>query len=188
MSNVTRSSGDVSVFNKRSIVSRVSSSTLSRFLLAEEDGDLHMMQDYQRDYEWTEVEQQSLLESVFSGYNIGSISLIQRSTSSPYLEIIDGKQRLTTLILFVRNKISYTMPSTGEVVFYRDLDLPSQRSLKNSIPISVEEIIVGFPSDEPTKSQILEHFWRKNFAGKQLSQAHRDSVEQMMLDAKEAAL
>lgn len=188
MSNVKEAYGCVSVFTNSSIVSRVSSATLNRFLLAEEDGDLHMMQDYQRDYEWTEVEQQSLLESVFSGYNIGSISLIQRSTSSPYLEIIDGKQRLTTLILFVRNKISYTMPGTGQAVFYRNLDLSSQRNLKNSIPISVEEIIVGSPSDEPTRAQILEHFWRKNFAGKQLSQAHRDSVEQMMLDAKEANL
>lgn len=169
-----------SVFKKSNIFSSRTISTIGRFLLAQSDDELLMTQDYQRGDVWTAQDKQYLLESIFYGYNIGSLSIITRYHRAPYIEVIDGKQRLTALLSFIKNEYAYIDPESGKTVFYDDLSSSEKSTMRNSTPISVEEMIVKDESSEPTKEQILEHFWRKNFAGQLIDDVHKNKVQDMI--------
>lgn len=169
-----------SVFKKSNIFSSRSISTIGRFLLAKSDDELLMTQDYQRGEVWTDQDKQHLLESIFYGYNIGSLSIISRQHRAPYIEIIDGKQRLTAILSFISNEYPYVDPESGASIFYNELSGSEKSTLRNSTPISVEEMVVKDEDSEPTKEQILEHFWRKNFAGQLIDDAHKNKVKEMI--------
>lgn len=68
--------------------------------------------DYQRGYVWDRKDKELLLDSIFKNIDIGKIVLIHLSDwewlkSGFGYEILDGKQRLSTIIEFYENKLSY---------------------------------------------------------------------------------
>jgi hypothetical protein len=72
------------------------------------DGDskiIYTIPKYQREYTWGKNEWEDLFDDLYendTGYYLGSIICVNQSKdaiSSQYLEIIDGQQRLTTIIL-----------------------------------------------------------------------------------------
>jgi predicted transport protein len=72
------------------------------------DGDskiIYTIPKYQREYTWTKTEWEELFDDLYEndmGYYLGSIICVNQSKdaiSAQYLEIIDGQQRLTTIIL-----------------------------------------------------------------------------------------
>ena len=68
--------------------------------------------DYQRDYVWADKDKEYLLDSIFSKLDIGKFVLVEQDskvwfeTHNMY-EILDGKQRLSTLVAFYENRIPY---------------------------------------------------------------------------------
>lgn len=75
---------------------------------------IDMSPAYQRDLVWTKEDQIQLLDSVFSNTSIGSFLLYTRETSEmqdpdrdPLYEIVDGKQRLHTLVNFFCDRLAY---------------------------------------------------------------------------------
>lgn len=72
-------------------------------------GALNFGAEYQRDYVWGHQEQQTFLRVLISGFPIGSVALAKAPDwdiyDGPYIEVVDGKQRLTTLKLFINNEI-----------------------------------------------------------------------------------
>lgn len=77
---------------------------------------------YQRDYVWSEWDEQELIKSIFNNIDIGKFvvaNLPYKDNNSPMYEIIDGKQRLHTLARFYENRfpvygIYYNMLSAKE--------------------------------------------------------------------------
>lgn len=65
-----------------------------------EDGELDLNPTYQRDYVWSNSESQLLIESILRGIPLPSIILARMSDSSSY-QIVDGKQRVTTILRFI---------------------------------------------------------------------------------------
>lgn len=59
--------------------------------------------DCQRGYVWTENQEQEMIDTLICGERVPEIHCI--SEQSSYLNIIDGKQRLTTILRFINNKI-----------------------------------------------------------------------------------
>lgn len=55
---------------------------------------------YQRGDVWANGERQSLMESILRGVPLPSIILLRTGPTTPY-EVVDGKQRLTTILRFV---------------------------------------------------------------------------------------
>lgn len=82
--------------------------------------------EYQRNYVWEEKDRISLLDSIFTGVDIGRIIMRERSDEE-YLqdglmyEIIDGKQRLLTLLAYYENRFPY------HGVFYNELSDKDRR-------------------------------------------------------------
>jgi hypothetical protein len=69
-----------------------------------------MNPDYQRDYVWEEKHRIALLDSMFKGIDIGKFVFIytdEHDIEKPLYEILDGKQRMTTLLDFFNDQFQY---------------------------------------------------------------------------------
>ena len=126
---------------------------------------------YQRDYVWSDSDKEELLTSIFNGVDIGKfifLNLPFKSVTSPAYEIIDGKQRLSTLKDFFENKFKYH----GK--FFQELSKYDRMHFEN-YPISIAELREGTP-----KKQILKLFIRINTFGKVMDKGHLKKVQEML--------
>ena len=81
---------------------------------------INMNPVYQREYVWDNNDKESLLESIFMNAEIGKV-IFNRYSDYRYIqtgystEVVDGKQRISTIVDFFENRFSYR----GK--FYNDL-------------------------------------------------------------------
>lgn len=90
---------------------------------------------YQRQSVWSDEKQSFLIDSILKNFPIPPIFLHQKiddTTGKTKYDVIDGKQRLTSIIRFIKNEI----PASGETdsdefsdvkvsgIYFRDLDNP----------------------------------------------------------------
>jgi len=136
---------------------------------------------YQRGYVWTQKEQDEYLVTLLAGYPTGVICLaeVKENMSDPedfkefrWIEVVDGKQRLTTLKLFFEGKIGLPL-SNGERVFYPDFTPSESRGFRN-VGINLLRM------DNASERDKLNFFYRVNFMGVPQSAEHRAKVEGMM--------
>ena len=128
-----------------------------------------MNPEYQRDLVWSEEQEQSLLDSIFNDNDIGKFSFIH----IPYdanirerYEILDGKQRLNTIIKFNEGRIKYK----GKTIFEMH---PFDRYYFESKSISVGE------TQNVTRKQVYEHFIKLNTSGIPMASEHINKVKQL---------
>lgn len=62
---------------------------------------------YQRGYVWSMDDKIALIDSIFNAADIGKFVFAQTGKYYPYLEIIDGKQRLRTVLDFYERRFQY---------------------------------------------------------------------------------
>lgn len=76
----------------------------------------------QRDFVWTLEQKRELIYSIFKGIQIAPISVIQYKDNSnkTIYKIIDGKQRLSTILSFVKNEFSIIW--NNQEYFFNELD------------------------------------------------------------------
>ena len=128
--------------------------------------------EYQRGYVWTKEDKELLLDSVFHNIDIGKFVFV-RLDDSDWLErnvgyeILDGKQRLSTLIEFYENKIPY------KGVYFNDLSGQDKAAFLNH-NVSFAEV------QDTDKATILQHFLMLNRSGKTMSEEHLQAVEEML--------
>ncbi len=167
----------MSLFNEELLVTS-QNTTIGHFVSMHNDGYMDLNADYQRDYVWTREQQQCLLESIFHRVPLGGISVVINPKSSDnFMEIVDGKQRLTTILKFVNNEFPY-IKDNGDELHYKEMDVVDQRKFRNII----------LPTDElkehgmrkPSRLQILKYFYRVNFGGTPQAESHRLKVEDMI--------
>lgn len=140
--------------------------------------DLDLNPSYQRPYVWTQKEQDEFLTTLITGFPCGVIAIAVDSVfnESHWVEVIDGKQRLTTIIKFWNNEIGIPMPD-GSRLFWNEMLRHEQRAFENlSLPA------LGLA--ECTKKDRLEFFIKLNFAGVPQSTEHMNRVIEMYKDAK----
>lgn len=128
--------------------------------------------DYQRGYVWEQKDKELLLDSIFKNIDIGKFVLIHLSDDEWMkrgvgYEILDGKQRLSTLIEFYENKLSYK----GK--YYNDLSKKDKRVFKNH-KTDIAEV------RETDKKMILKYFLMLNRTGKSMDELHLSEVERML--------
>lgn len=148
--------------------------TTQNYMWWRDSGNLDLNASYQRDYVWTNREQQEFLYSIFNNLPLGHIALIDRDSwvdDVANYEIVDGKQRITTLLKFFDNEIAYKVD--GVEVFYKDLDIVSQRQVKNKT-LPYQQLI------NVTEKDKLEYFYRVNFSGVPQSEEHRIKIIELL--------
>ena len=128
--------------------------------------------DYQRGYVWDVKDKEMLLDSIFKNIDIGKFVLIHISDEEWHkrglsYEILDGKQRLSTLIEFYENKLAYK----GK--YYNDLSGMDKRAFTEH-QVAVAEV------RETDKKTVLKYFLMLNRTGKSMDESHLLEVEKML--------
>ena len=133
----------------------------------------------QRGLVWTDLQKQELILSVFKqkfgSYN--GVKLIPPfhavRLSNNEFQIIDGKQRLTTLISYYNNE--FPIEINGEKYFYNDLD----KQLKNAISgFGVELIVKYHYDDDPvTDEDKINWFEIINYSGTPQEKSHLEKIK-----------
>lgn len=144
------------------------------------DGLLHMYYgsgvemdpDYQRGLVWDLADKEALIESIFRDVDVGKFVFAPRpyAPNSPSYEIIDGKQRLTTLIEFAECRFKW------RGLTYYDLHPHDQNHFDN-YPASYAELGQG-----ATRAEILDCFVRLNTTGKPQDPKHLLKVQEMLTE------
>lgn len=92
--------------------------------------------DYQREYVWKYKQQQSYLESLSRMAPIFG-PIINKNENDGVLYIMDGQNRLTTIIKFLQDEITFT-DENGKKIKYSELNSVDKRKI-NNITISYTE-------------------------------------------------
>lgn len=130
--------------------------------------------DYQRGFVWEDSDKELLLDSIFMGADIGKF-VFRRCSDEEWLEsgicyeIIDGKQRMLTLLDYYENRFPY------RGFYYNDLSMRDRRRFKDT-PVSIAEV------NNVTKKDTLRIFLMLNRGGRPVSddviQRAKDMLEQ----------
>lgn len=142
------------------------------------DWDVHLPTvgyNLQRDFVWTSLQKEELIWSILYGRKIPSVSIISiHKHSNELFQIIDGKQRLTTLIDFIEGKF----PIHADEIPVLWTHLPDDYiSAILNFYISFDTVY------EPIEKPILDEdkvkwFTLINFAGTEQDTQHRLKLQQ----------
>jgi hypothetical protein len=125
--------------------------------------------EYQREHVWGIDDKIALIDSIFNNIDIGKFVFIQRdfSVRAKLYEILDGKQRLTTICEFVEDRFKY------KGFYYSELSNKDKNKFKN------HGITWGY-LENPNKKAIFESFIKLNTCGKPMASKHIDKVKKML--------
>ena len=127
---------------------------------------------YQRGYVWDESDKELLLDSIFNNIDIGkfvfiSVSDERRHEIGKEYEILDGKQRLSTLIQFYENKLQYK----GK--YYNELSWKDRQVFKG-------HAVTYADVKDCDKKDVLKYFLMLNRTGKVMDRKHLENVEKLL--------
>lgn len=138
---------------------RIASSgrSLSDLIHSIDDGDLTLDPPYQRGDVWTEQQRVNLIKSIMLGIPIAAVVLNKRgdnhwwdqpiTMNDPWFACIDGKQRLTTVHLWMNNQFAVpvhwfekdAVEASASTVYYSQLSVIMQRFFRNIAVLPVAE-------------------------------------------------
>lgn len=165
---------DTTKLFSRKFLTTTQNVTMHNYLHWRDSGEMDLNAPYQRDYVWTDKEQQEFLYSIFHNLPLGHVAIIDRDSyieGVPNYEVVDGKQRITTLLKFFDNEIAYRVD--GVDVFYKDLDIVTQRQVKHKT-LPYQQLI------NVTEKDKLEYFYLVNFSGVPQSEEHRIKIIELL--------
>lgn len=130
--------------------------------------------DYQRNYAWTPEDKALYLDTLFSGRPLGTFIFVKRSAGQPG-EILDGKQRMTTLLELVMSVLPY------RGVYWHEMTDDDRNTVMNR-PAQYAEL-----SDEQySQADFYEIFLAVNAAGVPQTEEHLNHVRGLLAAAREA--
>ena len=127
--------------------------------------------DYQRDHVWTDDQRSKFVGYFLVVKRMPLIFLnygVRRTHSVP--EVVDGKQRLTSLLRFVAGEIDAELPS-GQRVWWRDFDEVDRRCAPE---VTCARIYL------PSRAAVLQFYINLNAGGTVHTQAEIDRVRAML--------
>lgn len=129
---------------------------------------INMNPFYQRDLVWDEKDKEDLIESIFMGANIGLFLFraCEGNLDEPWYEIVDGKQRLNTIIEFYENRLRY------------------HGHLFDELPVNVQskfqDFRVSFAISTLSDEDVLRYFLIINRSGKRMDENHLKYVKNLL--------
>ena len=165
---------------------KTSAAAISHYLNGHKEGWLYLDAPYQRDYVWTAEDRQLLLESIFDGFPIEGIALTynEHSQEDRYMEIINGKQRITTIVMFAHDEFKYYDRHTGESYLFSEMTKADQSNFKK-VHLPLHELQSLDKLKDVPELQKLKYFYRNNFTGVDQTEDHKQRVAQMIKDEEQ---
>jgi len=145
-----------SLFKKRQLTLSFYQTELESLKVSYYRFGIDMNPKYQRDLIWTEEQKIDLIDSIFNDRDIGKFVLVEVNfkENEPGYQILDGKQRLNTLIEFWEDRLIY------KGLKYSELS-PTDRRNFNRVSISMAKI----GERNLTEKKIIEYFIYLNKTG-----------------------
>ena len=141
------------------------------------EGEINIAPDYQRQFRWDEERQSKLVESIFLGIPVPSLFMATNADNT--WEVIDGVQRLSTIINFAADIDSKARASIGHVEALKLINLNKLSSFNkctyNDLPSNVQldfrlkPLKVITLSDKSDRQVRFDLFERLNTGGVKLS-------------------
>jgi len=129
----------------------------------------------QRPLVWTLQQKQELIYSILKEIYIPPITAVQHTEDDNkkirILKIIDGKQRLTTVIAFYRGEFS--IEHDGKQYHFDDLANQAKRLVENCFRFDVG---YSYYDNPVTDEQLVSWFQMINFAGTPQDKEHMDKL------------
>lgn len=155
------------------------SSQLRYFVRLDIDFDVYLEsigKKLQRPFVWNLEQKRELIWSMLIGRHIPHMAIVnivnKKDTSKDICQVIDGKQRLSTMIDFLSNK--FTIVIDGDEYLFSEL--PNDYQLAISA-YNFRYYIVNEPFDKPmTDQQKINWFKFINFAGTPQDKEHLESL------------
>ena len=130
----------------------------------------NMNPEYQRGLVWSVDDKRKLIDALVQGRSIGAITFAKNDFDDKFLyEILDGKQRLSTIAEFVADGFDY------QGIFFSELSLAAQSEFFN---LSLGVIDVSFDNDR----EKIEYFIELNSAGVKVSNEFLDNLRKAVED------
>lgn len=156
------------------------SSQLKYFIRQDIDWDVFLPtkgKNLQRPLVWTLEQKRELINSVLIGRHIPHCAIINivnpKDRQSDILQIIDGKQRLSTLVAFASD--GFTLLIDGKEYLYSELPKDYQQAISY---FHFRYYVVNEPYDKPmTDQQKINWFKFINFAGTPQDAEHLRSLD-----------
>lgn len=151
--------------------------TVNELRLMFDHGQINLEPGFQRQSVWTLNDRRRLIESIFAGYPVPSIFLYRRSQNGQLMyDVIDGKQRLETLFMFMgagrfRGQRFEAKVDLGD----RQTPVRWEQICRKSFEKRLEFDSYKFQTVEVTGdlSEIIELFLRINSTGKHLTSGEK---------------
>ncbi len=127
---------------------------------------------YQRDLVWTMKQKLELLDSIFTNVDIGKFTFIKHDFDGErefYYEILDGKQRLSTICEFYEDRFAWRGKKYSELCF------------PDAIHFTRFPIIQG-EVGEMSEQQIYKLFVRMNTSGTPVSKEHLNKIKSLIIE------
>lgn len=131
----------------------------------------------QRGLVWTQQQKEQFILSVLRGTNSSKFVVVQHkehSTGFANVKIIDGKQRITTIMAFIRNE--FPIHLNGNEIFYDDLDPACKREITDS-PSYKWDFHYSYPQREISDDTLVELFEQINFFGTPQEADHLEKIK-----------
>lgn len=132
----------------------------------------------QRPLVWTELQKEQLIYSIFKGIKLPPISVLKtyKDINSYKLkdyiyEVIDGKQRLTTLFDFINNRFSINW--NNNQYFFKDLHSYLKSEFYHCI---TSNIGYNYPEDKISDENKIKWFEMINFTGTIQDKTHLENL------------
>jgi hypothetical protein len=156
------------IFKKDALQINFFQSTLGGLIHSYYNFGIDMNPSYQRDLVWTQSQKELLIDSIINKRDIGKFVLIEKSfeENEPGYEILDGKQRLSTIIEFYEDRFSYNG------IYFSDLSERDKRYF-DSMSISMAHV------DERSidEKQIIDYFINLNISGTPISKEFLENLK-----------
>lgn len=129
---------------------------------------------FQRGHVWTDVQREAFMGHMLTGGHVQPLiwNEVGNLATNSHYEILDGLQRLTTILRWIRNEIPADI-GNGVRIYRRDTDEVFRLELR---------IQVSFTKLGPV--EVLEYYLRLNSGGTPHSHEALDKVRKMLTEAR----
>ena len=164
--------GNMIDWNGHMIEKSIINGQLLNFYLKNEEGNINLSPEYQRDFVWTlEQKQEYIMALLKSRAEIRPVFIQEFDGKNEKFEVVDGKQRLSSIFEFINDEFSLE-----DGTFFSQL---SEKDVEKILRFNVEYTRFMSFTDKIPYDFKLELFLELNAKGTQMSKEQINKVQEM---------